>query len=221
MNTRGRPRQFDREEALRTAMQLFWRYGYEGTSVAAVRKAIGITSPSLYAAFGSKEDLYRESIDLYIRTFSAPSMRVLEETSEASEAVQAFLVLLAKQFTTEGQYGCMIAGGDVVCAPENAKFATEMAARRALAEDAIRARLTRAVKEGQIAPTADTKGLGSYFATFIQGMSVQARDGASFNKLCEIISLAMKAWPTEAPQADDKKGGGKGRSQGAHRTPKK
>lgn len=197
MSTRGRPREFDRKDALRTAMELFWRYGYEGTSVAQLGNAMGITSPSLYAAFGSKDELYRESVDLYVKEASTPALKILDETPRVDDAVERFLRTLARQFTRgpAGQRGCMIATGDVVCAPGNAGVAAEMSARRARAEGAIRARLLRAVDKRQLPPTADVKGLAAYLTAVIQGMSVQARDGASFRRLNDIVSHALRAWP--------------------------
>lgn len=209
MSTRGRPREFDRDEALRTAMKLFWRHGYEATSVADLGEAMGITSPSLYAAFGSKENLYRESLELYVNTFSAPAMRVLDETADAREAIERFLRTLARQFVKgfEGQHGCMIASGDLACGPEHVRLAKQMGARRARAEDAIRARLEGAVRDKQQIPTADTKGLAAYFASIVQGMSVQARDGASLAKLNGIVSHAMSAWPADVARARAKRRG--------------
>jgi len=195
MSTRGRPREFDRKDALQTAMELFWRHGYEGTSVAQLGDAMGITSPSLYAAFGSKEELYRESLDLYVKEASAPALKILDETPRVDDAVERFLRALARQFTRgpAGQRGCMIASGDVVCAPGNAGLTEEMRARRAQAEGAIRARLLRAVDQRQLPPAADVKGLAAYLAAVIEGMSVQARDGASFHRLNGIVSHALKA----------------------------
>ncbi|MHB8254429.1 MAG: TetR/AcrR family transcriptional regulator [Acidiferrobacter sp.] len=197
MSIKGRPRQFDRNAALEIAMTLFWRYGYEGTSVAHLGQAIGITPPSLYAAFGTKENLYVESVDLYVSTVAMPAIQALNTTNNAKDAIKRFLRLSAKQFTCGVGWGagCMIASGDLVYAPERAFITKKLADLRAKAEHIICARLKQGVQDKHLPQSTDTTRLAAYFATIIQGMSVQARDGASVSKLYAISDIAIRAWP--------------------------
>lgn len=189
---RGRPREFDRDKALETALDLFWRQGYEGTSIADLTKAMGITPPSLYAAFGSKERLYQEVLDLYSATLGAYARTSLAEEPTAKAAIER---MLREAGTVYAARGCMLIGGALACAPENASVATDLARRRGLGTSAIVERLERAAAEGELPPDTDTAGLGAYYASVIQGLSVQARDGAAPHILAAIVALAMAAWP--------------------------
>lgn len=197
MSNRGRPRQFDREQALHIAMRMFRKHGFEGTSVSALAKEMGISMPSLYAAFLSKEELYREVVDLYIDTISVPAVSALLTSKQARKGIETFLKTCAEQFTTpsSGERGCMIATGDLACAPAQHALTEAMAMRRSAAEQAIRARLERARVEHELPGNIDVPTLARYFSIIVQGMSVHARDHASFNDLNKIAILAMKVWP--------------------------
>ncbi len=192
---RGRPRGFDRDQALETALELFWRQGYAGTSIADLTRAMGITPPSLYAAFGSKERLYHEVLDLYAATLGAYFMKSLAEEPTARACVER---MLKEAGTVYAARGCMLIGGALACAPENAMVAADLARRRGSGKAALVERLARAVAEGELAPGTDVTALGTYYVAVVQGLSVQARDGASRRDLEAIAALAMAAWPVEA-----------------------
>lgn len=195
----GRPRTFDRAEALEAALLLFWRNGYEGTSIAQLTEALGITPPSLYAAFGSKDQLYREVLDLYLSTHGDFIAKALTEQGLSRNAIERMLKEAAKRFTqAEAPHGCLVASGVLRCAGENQSAARHTAARRLLAQDAIRRRIDQAVEEGELPAKTDTAGLAAFYASTIQGMSVQAVDGASRAQLNEIGRFAMAVWPAQA-----------------------
>jgi AcrR family transcriptional regulator len=202
MSTRGRPRQFDRDQALEVAMQLFRHHGYEGTSVSFLGEKMGINTPSLYAAFGSKDELYHEAVNLYVTKFSVPLVSELINSPCAYGGMFAFLKQCAHLFSGEGtaNRGCMIASGDLVHAPSQADRAHEMSLKRGLAEEAILSRLERAQQESKIPADADIKALAGYFAIVVQGLSVRAHDGASEQDMLRVIDVAMQAWPHDAPK---------------------
>ena len=189
---RGRPRAFDRDQALETALELFWRQGYEGTSVADLTAALGIKPPSLYAAFGSKEGLYREALERYLAGHGSFVRTALTSDLTAREAITR---MLREACAVYAGRGCMVTSGALVCAPENAAISEQLALVRFRGRSAIVARLDRAVTEGDLPPDTDTAGLGAYYAAVIQGLSVQARDGTSPVDLQAIATLAMAAWP--------------------------
>lgn len=196
---RGRPRVLDRETALESALLLFWRQGYEGTSIADLTEAMGVTPPSLYAAFGSKEQLYREALDLYAASHGSFLTRALAEEPTARGAIERILHE-AVRFYTEGPLprGCMLANGILTCAPEHAEIAGELSRRRLTTIAGIKARLNRAVREGEFDAATDTKALAAYYGAIIQGLSIQARDGVSRKTLASIVAAALSVWPTVA-----------------------
>ena len=195
MTTRGRPRAFDRDQALRSAMYVFWERGYEGTSMADLTGAMGINSPSLYAAFSSKESLYREALALYGDTEGAVTRRAVAEKATAREAVEAILRGNVDTFTTEGKpSGCMVVLSATNCTPEHEsvrQFATQW---RRQDEATLRERLDKGVADGDLPANTDTKRMARFYFTVLYGISVQARDGATREELYSIVDQAMSAW---------------------------
>lgn len=193
---RGRPRSFDTNTVLEAAMQVFWANGYEGASIPMLTGAMGISAQSLYAAFGSKDALYREAIGFYRTTIGGFAAHALDEEPDALVAVARLLRDAATIFSrTVGTPGCMIAtpsaGG------------MEMAALgRELRMDSIgqvAARLERGVAAGQVRCDADLVAWSRYIGTVVQGMSVQARDGATKDTLVSIADIAAHSLPTLRP----------------------
>lgn len=193
---RGRPRQLDRELALEQALQLFWRHGYEGTSIADLTAAMGVTPPSLYAAFGNKEQLYHEALDRYAASYGAFTRRALAEAPTARQAVARILRDAVAVYTDGPQpRGCMLATGAVTCGPELTEVTADLTRRRLSAINAIRSRFDRAVAEGELAPSTDTAALAAFYAAVVQGISIQARDGVGRGVLEAIAASALGVWP--------------------------
>ncbi|MET3132977.1 AcrR family transcriptional regulator [Oxalobacteraceae bacterium GrIS 1.11] len=193
---RGRPRSFDRGQVLERALLLFWRNGYEGTSIAELTATLGLTPPSLYAAFGSKELLYREVLERYLASRGATMMAALEQPGPARAAIAAMLARAAALFAGDDTpCGCLIASGALRCGPENEAIARHTASLRQMAGEAILRRVERARADGELAPDSDGAALAAFYASVIQGMSVQAIDGASRAQLYAIAGCALAAWP--------------------------
>ncbi len=192
---RGRPRNFDRALALRRAMEVFWERGYEGTSLADLTEAMGIERPSLYAAFGCKEALFREAVDLYNEIEGAPARRVLETAPTARQAIETMLRDYAATYTqADKPPGCMIVLSALLGTPQNQEVRDHLARHRRESRLALKARVTRGMAEGDVPQTADAERIGGFYATLLEGLSIQARDGAARLDLEAIIDGAMAAW---------------------------
>ncbi|MCT7659195.1 TetR/AcrR family transcriptional regulator [Mycobacterium deserti] len=193
--TRGRPRTFDRAEALRKAMEVFWERGYEGTSISDLTAAMGINSPSLYAAFGCKEQLFRETIAHYNETLGATAYAELRDRPTAREAIAAVLRHHAVVFCDpDHPRGCMI----VLVATtfsENTRSVHEYLAKwRHAVEDDFQARIERGIAEGDVPTGVDATAVAAFYNTVNHGMAIQARDGADRAKLSAIAEAAISAW---------------------------
>lgn len=189
----GRPRAFDPEAALETAMRLFWAKGYEGTSLTDLTEAMGINRPSLYAAFGNKEELFRKACARY--TGGATPIGTACENLTAREAVETFLLGVAEGVADSEHSGCMLvtaglSGGE---GSEGARQALCDARNATVA--AWRARFERAQAEGDLAQSVDPEALAQYVMTVSHGMTVQARSGATAEALRRVAEIAIRAWP--------------------------
>ena len=198
MATRGRPRTFDPDIALRQALDLFWERGYEGTSLNDLAQAMGIASASIYACFGSKEALFRKVMARYATTSGEPPRRALREQPTARSAIHAMLRATADQITgPDTPHYCMLILAAPAGAVENHAVREFLAdgRRRQLRE--IRDRLARGVINGDLnVSPAGLDAIARYYATVVQGLSVQARDGATRAELEAVITCAMAAWDT-------------------------
>ncbi|MEI5101299.1 TetR/AcrR family transcriptional regulator [Streptomyces sp. PmtG] len=195
MAGRGRPRSFDRATALRQAMEVFWLRGYEATSMTDLTSAMGIASPSLYAAFGSKERLFQEAVALYSATEGAAMTRAFTEEPTARAAVEAVLRENARVYAEQGRpSGCMIVLAATNCSAANEPVREHLATWRRAGADMMAERLDRAVAEGELPAATDTRAAADFYTTVIQGMSVQARDGATAADLHKTVDRAMAAW---------------------------
>jgi AcrR family transcriptional regulator len=194
--SRGRPREFDQTKALDQALELFWRQGYEGTSIADLRKAIGITAPSLYSAFGSKEQLYRRVLEHYLTGCGRTLADALREEHNTYAAVKRFLLESAQKFAgPKNPRGCLISCAVPTCAPENRAVADIVAAKRMGSLHALRDRFQEAVETGELPRGTDAEQLARFYGAVIQGMSIQALDGAGAKALRGIAETALRAWP--------------------------
>ncbi|PKV92029.1 TetR family transcriptional regulator [Amycolatopsis echigonensis] len=196
MSPRGRPRAFDREHALTQAMLVFWERGYDGASLAELTEAMGIKPPSLYAAFGDKETLFREAIEHYQSVYGQYTMRALTEESTARAAVEAMLRDNARAYVEPGHpKGCMVVLAATNCTQANASVWEFLAASRDNVRRQLRERLRRGVEDGDLAATVDTDALSALYATVFYGLTMQARDGVSLDSLMTVIDLALSLWP--------------------------
>ncbi len=192
----GRPRAFDRDTALLAAMRTFWTQGYEGTSVQDLAAAMGVNKPSLYATFGCKEEIFREAVELYDRVEGKATSQSLKKAGTAREAVESMLRSNARAYVVEeGPRGCMIVLSSLLGAPENESVRAFLADNRLQGEATLRERLAQGMAEGDLAVSADLDQLAAFYTTVLEGLSIQARDGASIEKLNVIIDAAMLAWP--------------------------
>jgi len=195
MAARGRPRNFDKDKILAKAMRLFWEKGFEGASMADLTATMGIGSPSLYAAFGSKERLFREAIELYNATDGAAVWQETLAATSAYGAVEAFLMTSALQFSTlDKPSGCFITLATLHSTPASAVLATEVCARRVRNLELLAEKLAQGVASGEIDGKVNIDALARFFLTVQQGMSIQARDGASHQVLEQIARSALTAW---------------------------
>jgi len=193
---RGRPRGFDRTAALEAAMALFWRHGFTGTSIADLCAAMGIASPSLYAAFGSKQALYAEALARYLDRTVAVIWAPLEVAPTARAGIEAFLLVSAAVLPAQPgkPAGCMVtlsAVGDEGCPA----LGRRVAEARADAFARLTARIARGLASGELPPGTDCAALARFYLAVQQGLSIQARDGATPAELETIARRAMDAWP--------------------------
>lgn len=198
MAVRGRPRGFDRDAALARAMQLFWAKGYEGVQLAELTAAMGINPPSFYAAFRSKEATYREALDLYLATAGDGSMAALRDTPGATkDAIHAMLLASVEvALASPSAGGCMVSLGLVNGQDQNASLRDDLRMLRRTTATLIRERLERGVREADLPADIDAGRLATFYATVMQGLSLQAQDGASRNALIGVVETAMTALDT-------------------------
>lgn len=191
----GRPLSFDREAALQQAMLLFWRHGYEGTSVGDLTEAMGINPPSLYTAFGDKKQLFLEAVRLYVSGPVSPAS-IIDGAANAREAATGLLRASAIGFTGERTpTGCLLATSAISCSPVAADVQKTLAEIRLDIEEHLRARIIADPALRKLKPKVNAEALAGHIMAVIQGMSTLARDGAPRRKLLSIVSTAMLAWP--------------------------
>jgi AcrR family transcriptional regulator len=198
----GRPRGFDRDAALEAAMLLFWRKGFAAASMNDLCDAMSIRSPSLYAAFGSKEALYLEAIERYVRTIGPPIWGKLAGGTTARASVEKFLLAatesLPESSTTPA--GCMAVLG-AVCDEWPAPIIEAVRNVRLEMLGMLRSRLEAGVANGELPASTDIDSLSRFYLGVYQGMAVQARDGASAGDLRGLVAAAMAAWPSDGPES--------------------
>jgi len=191
---RGRPRSFDRETALERAIMAFWERGYEATSVSDLTRAMGIGAPSLYAAFGDKRALFDEVVQVYGARYGSFTARALAEEPTARAGVHRMLREAAVEYTAPGRpHGCLVVHAATNCSTPEVE--QDLRDRRNAAIAAIESRIRADIAAGELPPDADAAALARHAGAMIQGMSQQARDGASRAELEALAEIAMTIWP--------------------------
>jgi AcrR family transcriptional regulator len=195
MAPRGRPRSFDRDAALASAMDVFWARGYDGTSLEDLLAAMGgITPPSFYAAFGSKEALFAEVVELYGQTVGEGPMRALEQ-SPVRSGVEGMLRAAVDTFDSPGgARGCLLVLSAPTRTRTNGPVYERLRALRCQAPETIRRRLERAVKEGELPRGVSVDDVAAFYTAVSHGLAISARDGTPRHTLLAIVDGAMAAW---------------------------
>lgn len=196
-STRGRPREFDPEEALTAALAVFWRRGYDGASLAELTEAMGITKPSLYACFGNKEALFRKALDLYERDKLCYIQSALQEPTAKAVAERLLRGALAMQCGGDDPKGCMGVISSVAATAHAECIRDEILARRASSDRALLARFERARDEGDLPAGVEPQALSCYLSTVIQGMAVQAGAGVPAERLNQLVDTTLTMWPSK------------------------
>lgn len=192
---RGRPREFCVEEALTAALRVFWSKGYDGASLTDLTEAMGVTRPSLYAAFGNKEALFRKALDLYEREKLAFMTAALEAPTARGVAERFLTSALAMQTSASDPHGCLSVMSSVACGGEAESIKSDVVARRASSEAALRHRFEQAKADGDLPEGADPDGLVRYLMALVQGMAVQAGSGVPRENLQQLVETTLSLWP--------------------------
>jgi AcrR family transcriptional regulator len=192
---RGRPREFDEDKALDRAMKVFWRKGYEGASLPDLTEAMGINRPSMYAAFGNKEALFKRVLDRYVAGPGAFFIEALAKPT-AREVVATLLDGVVERQTKPGNpRGCLMVQGGLACGAEAESVRRELVRRRVATDQLLQERFERAIADGDLPNDADASALAQFVVTIVRGMAVQSASGAGRDELRKIADMAMRALP--------------------------
>jgi len=193
MATVGRPRSFDKEEALKKAMHVFWEKGYEGTSMADLIESIGMKAPSLYAAFGNKDAIFKEVVQKYLPIVVNGQLATLNNTSDIVEAVENTLKECVRLFTSpDNPHTCLIMTAAINASPEHQDHVVSLRAMREDYRNAWVQRFERAEQERQLSGKMSPQQLADFYVTLIQGMSLRAKDGANKQDLTRTAEIALQ-----------------------------
>ncbi|RYG35961.1 TetR/AcrR family transcriptional regulator [bacterium] len=190
----GRPRSFDPDQALESALGVFRQKGYEGTSLTDLTEAMGINRPSLYAAFGNKEELFRKALARYSKDAASGAMCALNGPT-ARFAAEGLLNAAVTAADCTQHRGCLTVVGALSCSEEGATIQQELCAQRMATQDALRERFLKGQADGDLSADADADALARFIATVHFGLSVQAASGATPEDLRKVVDTALQAWP--------------------------
>lgn len=194
----GRPRQFDRDEAVRQAMHLFWERGFDSTSLSQLKSAIGkgITAPSFYAAFGSKEKLFQEAVECYLQSHGRATEALWHEDLSPREAIESTLLRSSRMQCEAGHpKGCMVALGLMtVSAAEHQYLLSPLEASRKRTSEGFVHCVQRGVLSGELQANTSAEALGLTFSSFLTGISTLARDGVTYGAIERAVRQVMQLW---------------------------
>ena len=192
---RGRPREFDADEALQRALLLFWRKGYEGTSLSDLTEAMGINRPSLYAAYGNKEAIFRKAVERYCNDTACYFQEAMGEAT-ARAAIERLLHDSVEALSNpDTPPGCLLVQGALTCGEDADCVRLELISKRLAGEATLRCRLERAVLEGELPAETNVADLARYFITVLHGLAVQGASGVGRDELGRVARLALRSWP--------------------------
>lgn len=200
LRKKGRPLSFDRDAALHEAMFLFWRHGYEATSLNDLTSAMGVKPSSIYTVFGDKKHLFLEAVTRYL---SGPvtAESLIAQATDGRAAAQALLTTAVTGFTgSDTPAGCLLASSAISCSESASDVREELAGIRRGIERQLRDKVLASVDAGTLPANADADALAALTMALIQGLSTLARDGASREKLLRLVDTAMQAWPASIPK---------------------
>ena len=192
----GRTRQFDMDEALDRALEVFWARGYEGATLPELTRAMGINRPSLYAAFGNKEQLFHKALDRYQTGPMSFLTEALRKPTARAVVEAIFSGFIRMQRHRDKARGCLVVSGALACGQEAEMVRRELAQLRQAVVTALRERFERAVRDGDLPAGTDCATLARYTATVLNGLAVQSASGATEKELRLVSALAMQAWPS-------------------------
>ncbi|WP_436898886.1 TetR/AcrR family transcriptional regulator [Acinetobacter gyllenbergii] len=204
----GRPRTFERDQAIQQAMHLFWQYGYDSTSLALLKANIGngISAPSFYAAFGSKEELFREVIEHYIATHGQVTNSLWDESLAPREAIERTLRQSVKMQTESNHpKGCLLVLSTATCSPENIHIQQLLTQHRLTTRDRFTQCIQRAVDTGELTADTNIDAYATSIYSFLLGISIQARDGVSNACLDAAITEIMCHWDSRVATSQAKR----------------
>lgn len=193
---RGRPREFCVDQALAQALRVFWEKGYDGTSLNDLTEAMGITRPSLYAAFGNKEALFRKALDLYECEKLTYIRNALEQPTARKVAETMLRGAVDNVASCDGPHGCLGVITSVACGPDSQSIREEVVKRGQAAKLALIERFTEAQEEGDLPAHIDAEGLMRVLVALLQGISVQANQGATREELDRLVESGLALWPS-------------------------
>lgn len=191
----GRPRAFDTDEALERALRVFWEQGYEGASLATLTGAMGISTTSMYAAFGNKEELFRKALDRYTEGQSAYLRRAMDAPTALDAATAILAGTIATTTGTDDPHGCLGVQGALATSESGNRVKDLLISWRDDGYALLRERFTRAVTDGDLPPTADPSALARLVTTVGYGLAVQAASGVDRAELQAIADAVLRHWP--------------------------
>ena len=191
----GRPREFDADDALQTALELFWRKGYEGTSITDLTDGMGITKPSLYGTFGNKEELFRMALQRYEEHYMAFFWSALEQPEARTVAFDILRGFVRAQTEACNPGGCLVVNAASSCSDAALEIHKTIVERIQVGQKALARRFERAKREGDLPEDSNPEDLARYILTVAQGTAVQASSGASREDVYRLVDIAMKSFP--------------------------